>query len=55
MKFKEISLHSDHVMAITESGDLYGWGSNVSKRAGFNEDLFDGVFEPKKVDFLEKE
>lgn len=42
-------------MAIDEKGTLYAWGSNMSKRSGFKEEIFDGVYEPKKVQFLEKE
>lgn len=45
-------MHTDHAMAIDQNGVLYSWGSNISKRAGFNDDLFDGIFEPKKVPFL---
>ncbi len=36
-------------MAIDEKGVLYAWGSNMSKRSGFKEEIFDGVYEPKKV------
>ena len=50
--FTDFSVHSDHAMAIDQNGVLYGWGSNLSKRSGFKEDIFDGVFEPRKVAFL---
>jgi alpha-tubulin suppressor-like RCC1 family protein len=39
IKFKEISLHTDHAMALSESGELYAWGSNLNRRAGFKEDI----------------
>lgn len=42
----------DHAMAIDQEGNLWAWGNNMSKRAGFAEDLFDGIFEPRKVLFL---
>jgi alpha-tubulin suppressor-like RCC1 family protein len=55
IKFTDLSMLADHAVAITEDGYLYAWGSNISKRSGFAEDIFDGVFEPKKIDFLVKE
>lgn len=55
IKFVEISLHTDHAMAIDQNGNLYAWGSNLYKRAGFKEDIYDGVFEPRKVTFPEQE
>lgn len=45
----------DHAMAIDQEGNLWAWGNNLSKRAGFSEDIFDGVFEPRKVSFLQTE
>lgn len=29
IKFVKISLHTNHAMAITDKGELYGWGSNI--------------------------
>jgi alpha-tubulin suppressor-like RCC1 family protein len=29
IKFTELSSHYNHVLAITENGDLYGWGQNL--------------------------
>lgn len=48
-KFVDFSMHSDHALAIDQDGNLWSWGSNISKRAGFKEDIYDGVFEPKKL------
>ena len=54
--FKQVSVHTDHAMAIdANSGEIYAWGCNVAKRAGFKDDLFDGVFEPKLLAFPAKE
>ena len=55
IKFKEISLHTDHAMALTDNGQIYAWGSNLNRRAGFKEDIYDGVFEPRRVTFYESE
>ena len=34
---------------------MYAWGSNQQKRAGFKEEIFDGVFEPRRITFFEPE
>jgi alpha-tubulin suppressor-like RCC1 family protein len=43
------------VIAMDQKGQLYGWGSNLQKRAGFKEDIYDGIFEPKRIIFYESE
>lgn len=55
IKFDELSVHSDHAMAVDQNRNLYAWGSNLHKRAGFKEEIYDGVFEPKRVTFYEAE
>jgi alpha-tubulin suppressor-like RCC1 family protein len=32
--FKEISVGSEHVVAITEAGKLFAWGSNCEGQLG---------------------
>lgn len=34
VKFKKVCLLTRHVLALTESGELYGWGSNEGQRLG---------------------
>ncbi|CDW84904.1 hect e3 ubiquitin [Stylonychia lemnae] len=55
IQFVEFSCYGDHAMAIDQNGQLWAWGCNLSKRAGFKEDIYDGIFEPKKVTFPAKE
>lgn len=48
-------MHTDHAMALDFKGHLYAWGSNLSKRAGFKDEIYDGIFEPRRVTFYEGE
>jgi len=41
----------EHAVAIDQDGNLWAWGNNGSKRCGFFDDIFDGIFEPRKVSF----
>lgn len=34
---------------------MWGWGDCEYKRIGFPEDIYDGVFQPRQVKFVEKE
>lgn len=54
-QFVDVSLNSDHAMAIDQNGCLWAWGCNSSKRAGVKDDIYDGIFEPIKINFHEKE
>lgn len=54
-KFVDVSTHSDHALAIDQEGNIWGWGCNQNKRAGIKDDIYDGIFEPIKIAFPEKE
>lgn len=39
-------------MAIDQDGQLWAWGSNLQHRAGFPQEISDGVYQPTLVPFL---
>jgi alpha-tubulin suppressor-like RCC1 family protein len=55
IKFVNFSVHGEHAMGIDHNGKLWAWGNNGSKRCGLPEEIYDGVFEPRQVKFLEAE
>lgn len=40
-------------MAIDQDGALWAWGSNLQHRAGFPQEIADGVHAPTKIPFLQ--
>lgn len=38
VQFEKVSLLTNHALAVTRNGELYGWGSNVNRKLGFSED-----------------
>jgi alpha-tubulin suppressor-like RCC1 family protein len=55
IKFIDLSVKFEHAIAMDDQMRLYGWGCNLQKRAGFKEDIFDGVYEPRRITFYEPE
>lgn len=51
INFKKVSLLADHVYALTENGEIYGWGSNEYSRLG-NEIADLKVYQPTLLPYF---
>ena len=52
VKFKEIVSNYDHTMAITEEGQLYGWGCNIQHRMGLKKE--GDKFKPTHITYFKE-
>ncbi|CDW82480.1 hect e3 ubiquitin [Stylonychia lemnae] len=51
IKFVKVSLHTNHAFAITDKGELYGWGSNLGQRLGLDENT-PLIYKPTVIPFF---
>jgi alpha-tubulin suppressor-like RCC1 family protein len=53
INFVKLSVFSKHVFALTDKGELYGWGSNNGFRLGLDQSI-QSVNKPVLIDFFNK-
>jgi alpha-tubulin suppressor-like RCC1 family protein len=51
IQFKKVSLLTRHALAITEKGELYGWGCNENQRLGLSSSVVNST-KPVPIPFF---